>query len=454
MQTAVEFRTSLLWTDTSTFFPPFSCSFLCACLTTLPNLSTYPLPYSIRPSNTHTVTLALTRSSMPVRTPVQGVLLLLHCLGISASLARLVYRIRTRRFWWDDFWAFVAVLSDLVFLMAFSINVVASNYRASEARKFLILVAVTSTLWGSRMSIAIAIVRLVPPGHGQRMAKGAAVLFSLIWCGLLTEKLYACQNQSSTSRIFQCLLPIRAGILEICMDIVGDLWLICSPAYLLWNVKLNHRRQILIFSVFASDLFVTVASIIHGVHILQQKQAAILISANVELGLSLIICNLLVLATWLYSRIYPADQEQDVTTSVNYPTTSSASRRLRHPDAPIYGFEGSVLVLTQISSPSISIISTISDDRLYLVPEPHTQSLNTLYPTISIPRKVLSTKYRSTRSCPPLLSSTPLILSKMPSQDDIRWENNVPLEARISKRSSTTSPSLNWELGSSGCSSI
>lgn len=49
-------------------------------------------------------------------------LFLLHCLGISASLARLVYRIRTRRFWWDDFWAFVAVLSDLVFLMAFSIN--------------------------------------------------------------------------------------------------------------------------------------------------------------------------------------------------------------------------------------------------------------------------------------------------------------------------------------------
>lgn len=258
---------------------------------------------------------------------------------------------------------------------------------------------------------------------------------------------------------------------------MGDLWLICSPAYLLWNVKLNHRRQILIFSVFASDLFVTVASIIHGVHILQQKQAAILISANVEvgfgipflflpvvlslriwetiqLGLSLIICNLLVLATWLYSRIYPADQEQDVTTSVNYPTTSSASRRLRHPDAPIYGFEGSVLVLTQISSPSISIISTISDNRLYLVSKPRTQSLNTLYPTISIPRKVFSTKYRSTRSCPPLLSPTPLILSKMPSQDDIRWDDDVPLEAHVSKRSSTTNPSLNWELGSSGCSSI
>lgn len=181
---------------------------------------------------------------------------MLHCLGISASLARLVYRIRTRRFWWDDFWAFVAVLSDLVFLMAFSINgtsvfspicssplvrlpfylinkqlisedsvclraaffflVVASNYRASEARKVLILVAVTSTLWGSRMSIAVAIVRLVPPGHGQCMAKGAAVLFSLIWCGLLTEKLYTCQNQPATSRIFRCLLPIRAGILEIC----------------------------------------------------------------------------------------------------------------------------------------------------------------------------------------------------------------------------------------------
>lgn len=70
-------------------------------------------------------------------------------------------------------------------------------------------------------------------------------------------------------------------------DIAGDLWLICSPVYLLWNVKLNNRRQILIFSVFASDLLVTVASVIHGVHILQQKPTAIVVSANVEVGLEL-----------------------------------------------------------------------------------------------------------------------------------------------------------------------
>jgi len=50
-------------------------------------------------------------------------------------------------------------------------------------------------------------------------------------------------------------------------------------------VKLNNRRQILIFSVFASDLLVTVASVIHGVHILQQKPTAIVVSANVEVGL-------------------------------------------------------------------------------------------------------------------------------------------------------------------------
>jgi len=175
---------------------------------------------------------------------------------------------------------------------------------------------------------------------------------------------------------------------------------------------------------------------------------------TIQLGLSLIICNLLVLATWLYSRIYPADQEQDVTTSINYPTASSASRRSRYPDVPIYGYEGSVLVLTQISSPSISIISTISDSRLYVVSKPCTQSLKTLHPAISIPRKVLSTKWRSTRSCPPLLSPTPLILSKMPSQDNIRLDNYVPLEALASKRSSTMNPSLNWELRSSGCSSI
>lgn len=36
-----------------------------------------------------------------------------------AAFSRLIYRTRTRRLWWDDFWAFIAMLGDLALITLF-----------------------------------------------------------------------------------------------------------------------------------------------------------------------------------------------------------------------------------------------------------------------------------------------------------------------------------------------
>ncbi|KAJ3575610.1 hypothetical protein NP233_g996 [Leucocoprinus birnbaumii] len=358
---------------------------------------------------------------------------LLHCLGNIASVTRLIYRARTRRLWWDDFWAFIAMLSDLMMLATFfgTRSVIEHDARMSKTFQTVILFTYTSVLWGARMSMAVTIVRLLPPGRGHCVAKGAAVVFALTWCGLLVEKVYTCQSKLDAPGHWSCALPTNTGILELCTDLAADMWLICSPAFLLWGMKLTSRRQIVIFSVFGSDVLLVAASVVHDVYHLQQNLVAARITLFVEVAISLIVCNLLVLVTWLYSRIFPSDQE-NVPTSINYPSTISLSRRLRHPNAPIYGFDGSVLVLTQVSSTSIttSFLDNQSTASTFGRPafKPRTHSLNTLYPTLILPTYV-----RPTRSCPPLFYSTPTALDEELGDKDIEW-NNVPFEPRPLKR--------------------
>ncbi|KAF9450526.1 hypothetical protein P691DRAFT_773868 [Macrolepiota fuliginosa MF-IS2] len=268
---------------------------------------------------------------------------ILHALAIPTCVARLFYRRRTHRLWWDDFWAFVALLWDCAMIIVISLRKVQVDAKKSNFIRFATYVTAASTLWGARLCIAVTIVRLVPPGRGSLTAKGVSVLFAVIWVVLIVQKFFICGYPSLN--ITTCKLPKTTGILELCTSLGADIWLICSPAYLLWDSKLSHRRQVLIFSVFASNILLTGASIAHGVSIIKQSNTWVGFTSQVELAVSLMTCNLLVLVTWIYSRIYPADDRDNSSTS-DYTT-----RTTRPPNRPVYGFEGSALILTEISTP-------------------------------------------------------------------------------------------------------
>lgn len=48
-----------------------------------------------------------------------GLIAIPHGLAVIATLFRLFDRHRMRRLWWDDFWAFVALLMDIPLMIAF-----------------------------------------------------------------------------------------------------------------------------------------------------------------------------------------------------------------------------------------------------------------------------------------------------------------------------------------------
>ncbi|KAF9448123.1 hypothetical protein P691DRAFT_775641 [Macrolepiota fuliginosa MF-IS2] len=270
---------------------------------------------------------------------------ILHALAIPACVVRLFYRQQTNRLWWDDFWAFIALLFDGMMIAAVSLVNALDGKSESSFLRWFKFVTFSSTLWGARLCIAVTIVRLVPPASRERMvAKAVSTLFGMIWAALIIQKFFICGDLRLN--IATCKLPKQTGILELCTDVVADIWLICSPAYFLRNTKLSHRRQVLILSVFASNIFMSASSIVHSVFIINQRGFLVGFTAHVEVAISLIMCNLLVLATWIYSRIYPNDDDSRV--------SDYTVRTRQTPNRPIYGFEGSALVLTEISSPATS----------------------------------------------------------------------------------------------------
>ncbi|KAF9447930.1 hypothetical protein P691DRAFT_730571 [Macrolepiota fuliginosa MF-IS2] len=350
---------------------------------------------------------------------------IIHAFAIPACVVRLFYRQRTGRLWWDDFWAFVALLFDC--------GMVAVSYtNMTSSIRWATVITFSSTLWGARLCIAVTIVRLVPPGRGRLVAKGVSILFGMIWAALIIQKCFLCGGYNLN--IATCGVPRTTGILELCTDLVADAWLIFSPAYLLWDAKLAHRRQVLIYSVFASDILLSVLSIIHGAFILHRKGAWVGLVAHVEAATSLLLCNLLVLATWIYSRICLPDESDDISDSSAY--TTQAPRR---PNGPIYGFDGSALILTEISSsddpPSKPNARSNQSERFG-------RSFNALYTVQPSGFGCPPFHLRRVQSCPAIVNLHMIPMLKGPNETyNMGWKNIADTDTIPSMMSSGTG---NW----------
>ncbi|KAF8981672.1 hypothetical protein BDQ17DRAFT_1185729, partial [Cyathus striatus] len=96
----------------------------------------------------------------------------------------------------------------------------------------------------------------------------------------------------------------------------ADLWLLTAPTYILWIMKLKKRVYRLLQAIFATEILVLATSIIHCVYIQRddfEAQGVIshfkvytvlnikkLLLTRHQVTVSLIVCNLLFLVTYLY----------------------------------------------------------------------------------------------------------------------------------------------------------
>ncbi|KAG1839116.1 hypothetical protein DFJ58DRAFT_110735 [Suillus subalutaceus] len=218
-----------------------------------------------------------------------------HSIAIICTIFRLVYRGRMHQLWWEDAWAAFALVADVVCLACIWIDEAISTW--------ILAIAFTSVLWAARMSIIFSIIPVANHSGSKihkQITRLIAVSFACMWAALLVQKISICKFDS-------CRLGKSVALSILTTDIAADVSLVAAPLYLLKNVGLLRSRKLLVQCAFCASLLITAVTIPHSILlILGIFNTTTLMVAHIKAALSLTICNLLVIVTFLY-RVYSKD---------------------------------------------------------------------------------------------------------------------------------------------------
>ncbi|KAG1858147.1 hypothetical protein F4604DRAFT_1527367, partial [Suillus subluteus] len=230
-----------------------------------------------------------------------------HSIAILCTIARLVYRTWTRHFWWEDAWAAVALIADVICLACLWLDQrIARECLTSYSninRVFMSLsawilsITFTSVLWAARMSIIFSVIRIT--NHSgckihKQITYLIAVSFACMWAALIVQKMSVCKLHS-------CIMSPSVVFSQLIADGIADVSLVATPLYLWTKVGLSRSRQILVQSAFGTSLsLITAIIIFHSINISMGHTSTTLILAYVKAAFSLFICNILVIVIVLY----------------------------------------------------------------------------------------------------------------------------------------------------------
>ncbi|KIJ63095.1 hypothetical protein HYDPIDRAFT_168681 [Hydnomerulius pinastri MD-312] len=279
-----------------------------------------------------------------------------HGLAVILTSFRLWFRYHIRRLWWDDFWAALSLCCDFVCMVVLwtltaptenpyisfeSLPILAESRDAHVLSYWLNVIFYTCSIWFARLSIIFSVVRIVPPTRSIHLvAFSAGGIFVLMWAYILSAKSITCSMDKSwyNDVIIQCPIPKWVALSEVTTDAVSDVMLVALPLRLLWRVKLPSNQRIMILCVFSASILTSVLSAIHTAYIIPQSSFVGGVTAEFEGAVSLIVCNLLVIVTFIYRRFRGGrDLTQDI------PPTSKLTRSSNRLTTIDLDFSGSSL---------------------------------------------------------------------------------------------------------------
>ncbi|KAF8839591.1 hypothetical protein BDN67DRAFT_1012181 [Paxillus ammoniavirescens] len=259
--------------------------------------------------------------STPSPELVSGLLIMVtvfHALAVILTSFRLWFRYHIRRLWWDDFWVALALICDFgcmvvgwlltapldnPYMSMESLPLPAESRSTHIITFWLNLLFFTCAIWFARLSIVFSVVRIVPPSRNVfRAAVGTGAVFVLMWGYMFAAKTVVCSMDRSWYNIvvIQCPIPEWVAISEVGTDAISDLMLVALPLCLLWRVKLPSNQKIMILCVSSSSILVSVVSAVHTSYIIPSPSFIGGATGEVESALSLVVCNLLVIVTFIY----------------------------------------------------------------------------------------------------------------------------------------------------------
>ncbi|KAF9233065.1 hypothetical protein BU15DRAFT_54363, partial [Melanogaster broomeanus] len=227
-------------------------------------------------------------------------------LGLVLTTFRIYFRIRIGRFWWEDAWAAIMLLSGAIW-MSSQWGLLLTSGSTSIAFAWTYMITFTCIVTAGRMSILFSIIRIV---HGSPRLKKfthlCAAFFAACWIILIVEKAWQCATDRSWEHVPvssgkpYCSVKKKISIFQFTTDCVAVLILVVLPLRMLWKVKLPRRQRRMILSIFASSIVLAFAALFHTVGQILNRFVVMLAGVNVQIATSLIVCNLLVVVTYTY----------------------------------------------------------------------------------------------------------------------------------------------------------
>jgi hypothetical protein len=237
---------------------------------------------------------------------LQASVTVVHTCTVVLTSWRLWYKIIQKCWWWEDVWAAIALAAIIiseVSVWIFSGTPMDSRpWDGPIIASWLLMINFTIGLWSSRLSMICLIVRLSSPTKIRTVACWAAVAFGAIAIALLVYKCWFCARHHDWDEIapLSCSLAPSVGITQVIADFLSDMTLVVLPAQMLHRVKLPRNQRILILSVFSGSLITTLLSIVHAVFFIQADPILKILTGQLEMAFSVIVCNLLPVITCLY----------------------------------------------------------------------------------------------------------------------------------------------------------
>ncbi|KAG2068573.1 hypothetical protein BDR04DRAFT_1079213 [Suillus decipiens] len=279
-----------------------------------------------------------------------------HGTAIVCTIFRLVYRCWTRHLWWEDAWAAVSLISDVMCLACIWI------YPSSYLPSWFLAVAFTCVLWAARMSIIFCIIRIVNHSGSKvhkRIVYLIAVSFVCMWIALLVQKVYVCKLQA-------CLMSESVALSQLITDVISDFSLVAAPLRLWKNAGLSRSRKILVLSSFGTSILITVMTIPLSVILFRPLTDTTLIFAHARVAVGLIICNVLVIATFAYHALSrrSRDHDQSLTSGIFSTVVITQFPTSAHTRTSFCGQEGAIsgqMATRQTKVDDASLVSAEED---------------------------------------------------------------------------------------------
>ncbi|KAF5354494.1 hypothetical protein D9758_012390 [Tetrapyrgos nigripes] len=244
-----------------------------------------------------------------VASPTGNQIRLAAVIGIPIAVVitwfRLFLRTKTRKLWWDDFFAFLSMFLSLFFLTGIIIFTDPPERHHSQVVKvfanYIIDIGFYGAIWPARVSILLTLVRIVI-GRFRTMLKYMVAAYLLTWAILAAQGFWTCESDNAWKKqeVAQCVLGKNIAIAQLITDCLADLCLIAAPVYLLSTLNTMRGLRIRLMIVFSSTILITVFSLVHAYAILHQLGLLEFMFALLEVIVSLVVANLSVIISWVF----------------------------------------------------------------------------------------------------------------------------------------------------------